>query len=135
MLYPLQGHVAEGRRELIPPASLTGFPGRASGKEHTCQCRRCEKCGFSHLVEKSPWRGAWQPTPIFLPGESHGPKNLVGYSLRGCKELDTTEVTSHAHTHTHTHTHTHLLNTTDSAPRLHASLWGPQALWTPYPWY
>ena len=33
----------------------------------------------------------WQPTPVFLPGESHGQRSPVGYSPRGCKELDTTE--------------------------------------------
>ena len=33
----------------------------------------------------------WQPTPAFLPGESHGRRNLMGYSPRGLKELDTTE--------------------------------------------
>ena len=32
-------------------------------------------------------------TPVFLPGKSHGQRNLVGYSPEGCKELDTTEVT------------------------------------------
>ena len=32
-------------------------------------------------VGKIPWRRAWQPTPIFLPGESHGRRRLVGYSL------------------------------------------------------
>ena len=37
------------------------------------------------------WRRAWQPTPVFLPGESHGQRNLVGYSPWGCKESDTTE--------------------------------------------
>ena len=37
------------------------------------------------------WRRKWQPTPVFLPGESHGHRSLVGYSPRGCKELDTTE--------------------------------------------
>ena len=36
-------------------------------------------------------RITWQPTPVFLPGESHGQRSLVGYSPRGCKELDTTE--------------------------------------------
>ena len=36
------------------------------------------------------WRKAWQPTPVFLPGESHGQRSLVGYSLRGCIELDMT---------------------------------------------
>ena len=32
------------------------------------------------LVRKIPWRRAWQPTPIFLPGKCHGPRSLVGYS-------------------------------------------------------
>ena len=76
-----------------------GFPGGASGKEHTCQCRRHKRHGFSRLVEKIPWRRAWQPTPIFLPGESHWQKNLVGYSPRGCKELDTTERLTHSIVH------------------------------------
>ena len=38
------------------------------------------------------WRRKWQPTPVFLPGESHGGRSLVGYSPRGGKELDTTEL-------------------------------------------
>ena len=41
------------------------------------------------LVGKIPWRREWQPTPVFFPGESHGPRSLVGYSPRGRKELDT----------------------------------------------
>ena len=40
---------------------------------------------------KIPWRRAWQPTPLFLPGESHGQRSLVVCSLWNCKELDTTE--------------------------------------------
>ena len=40
---------------------------------------------------RRPWRRAWQPTPVFLPGESHGQRSLVGYSPRGHKELDMTE--------------------------------------------
>ena len=40
---------------------------------------------------KIPWRRKWQPTPVFLPGESHGRGSLVGYSPRGRKESDTTE--------------------------------------------
>ena len=44
-------------------------------------------------VRKISWRRAWQSTPVFLPGESHGQRNLVGYSPRGRKELDTTEET------------------------------------------
>ena len=42
-------------------------------------------------VGKIPWRKQWQPTPVFLPGESHGRRSLVGYSPRGCKESDMTE--------------------------------------------
>ena len=42
-------------------------------------------------VGKIPWRRKWQPTSVFLPGESHGQRSLVGYSSRGRKELDMTE--------------------------------------------
>ena len=42
---------------------------------------------------------AWQPTPVFLPGECHGQRSLVGYSTQGHKELDTTEATEHACMH------------------------------------
>ena len=38
-----------------------------------------------------PWRRKWQPTPVFLPGKSHGRKSMAGYSPWGCKESDTTE--------------------------------------------
>ena len=38
-----------------------------------------------------PWRRKWQPTPVVLPGKSHGPRSVVGYSPWGCKESDTTE--------------------------------------------
>ena len=38
-----------------------------------------------------PWRRKWQPTPIFLPGKSHGQRSLVGYNAQGHKESDTTE--------------------------------------------
>ena len=41
-------------------------------------------------VGKIPWRRKWQPTPIFLPGQSHEQRNLVGYSLWGCKDLGMT---------------------------------------------
>ena len=45
-----------------------------------------------------PWRKAWQPTPVFLPGESHGQRSLEGYSPWGREESDTTEAAEHAHT-------------------------------------
>ena len=54
------------------------------------------RCGFDPWVMKIPWRRAGQPTPVFLPGESHGQKSLVFYSPLGSKESDTTEETEHA---------------------------------------
>ena len=44
---------------------------------------------------KFPWRRVWQATPVLLPGESHGQRDLAGYSLWGCKESDTTERLTH----------------------------------------
>ena len=49
-----------------------GFPGGASGQELACQCRRPTRQRFSPWVGNIPWRKAWQPTLVFLPGESHG---------------------------------------------------------------
>ena len=51
--------------------------------------------GFSPWIGKIPWRRAWQPTPVVLPGEFHGLKSLVGYSPQGCQELDTTKHIHH----------------------------------------
>ena len=65
-----------------------GFPRWLSGKESACLCRRH---GFSPWVEKIPWSRKWQPTPVFLPQESHGQRSLVGYSPWGCKESYTTD--------------------------------------------
>ena len=68
-----------------------GFPGGASGKEPVCQYRRYKRHGFNPWVGKITWRRKWQPTPVFLPGESHGRRNLTGSSPWGPKELDMTE--------------------------------------------
>ena len=76
-----------------------GFLGSNSGKELGCQCRRRMRFGFDPWVGKILWRRKWQPTPVFLPGETHGQRSLAGYSQLGHKELDMTEVTQHAHMH------------------------------------
>ena len=68
--------------------SCEGLSRQLSGKESTCQCRRCR---LDPWVEKIPWRGKWQPALVFLPGESHGQRSLVGYSPWGHKESDTTD--------------------------------------------
>ena len=79
---------------LLEIANLpTGFPGGISGKEPVYQRRRLKRPAFDPYVGKIPWRRAWQPTPVFLPGESHGQRCLAGYSPWGRKELDTTEAT------------------------------------------
>ena len=67
-----------------------GFPAGAGGKEPTCQCRRCKRCWFDPWVGKIPWRKKWQPTPIFLLGESHGQRSLTGYSPQDRRDWDTT---------------------------------------------
>ena len=49
------------------------------------------KTQVSHWAGKILWRREWQPTPVFLPGESYGQRSLEGCSPWGCKESDTTE--------------------------------------------
>ena len=56
-------------------------------------CLQCGRPGFDPWVGKIPWRRTWQPTPVFLPGESHGQRSLARYGPWGSKELDMTEVT------------------------------------------
>ena len=48
------------------------------------------------LGQEDPLEEAWQPTPVFLPGEFHGQRSLVDYNLWGCKESDMTEQLSTA---------------------------------------
>ena len=50
-----------------------------------------KRLGFDPWDGKIPWRRAWQPTLVFLPGASHGQRNLEGYSPWGCEESDQTE--------------------------------------------
>ena len=65
-----------------------GFSGGASGKEAAYQCRRP---GLGPWVRKIPWRRAWQPTPVFLPGKFHAQRSLTGYSPWGRKDSDMTK--------------------------------------------
>ena len=70
---------ARGEGQLPCQTLRVDFPGGTSGKEPACQCRRCKRRRFNPWVGKIPWRRAWQPTLVFLPGESHGQRSLVGY--------------------------------------------------------
>ena len=72
---------------------MWGLPGGANGKEAACQCRRHKRPGFDSWVGKIPWRWAWPPTPVLLPGESHGQRSLVGCGPYGCRMSDMTEAT------------------------------------------
>ena len=56
-----------------------------------------QETGFEPCVGKMPWRRKWQPTPVFLPGESHGWRSLAGHSPLGHKESDTTETLHFGH--------------------------------------
>ena len=61
----------------------TRLPQGLRDRESVCQCKRCR---LDPWVGKIRWRRKWQPTPVFLPGESHGWKILAGYSPWDCKE-------------------------------------------------
>ena len=71
-----------------PLWGLGGFPDSSDGKESTCNAG---DPGSIPGVGKIAWRTKWQSTPVFLPGESHGPGSLAGHSLWGHKELETAE--------------------------------------------
>ena len=62
---------------------MVGFPSGASGKELAYQCRRHNRCRFNPWIGRIPWRRAYHPTPVFLPGESQGQRSLVAYSPWG----------------------------------------------------
>jgi len=64
--------------------------------------RRHKRCWFDSWVEKIPWRRTWQPTLVFLPGESHGQWNLLGYWVVKSIGLQRVGLSMHRHTHTHT---------------------------------
>ena len=72
---------------------IRGFPGGTSGEESAHQCRRRKRYEFDPWVGKTPWRRAWQPTPVFLPGETDEQRSLAEYSTWGCTKSDMTKVT------------------------------------------
>ena len=88
---------------MVPQVFCLGFPRGTSGKEPTCQCRKCKKWGFYPWVGKIPWRRALQLTAVFLPGESYGWRSLAGYCPQSWKSwtqlkwLSIHELTSFCH--------------------------------------
>ena len=78
------GYSKEGNKPVPAFIMVTmGFPSDSDGKK---SARKFDPC-----VWKIPWRQEWQPTPVFLPRESHGQRSLAGYSPWDHKESDTTE--------------------------------------------
>ena len=67
----------------LPPLSPGDLPDLGSEEVRDVQS----------LGGKIPCRKEWQPTPVFLPGKSHGQRTLVGYGPYGSKESDTTAAT------------------------------------------
>ena len=60
--------------------------------------RRHRRCRFNPWVTKIPWSRKWQPIPVFLPGESHGKRNLAGYSPKGTVSRTwLKQISTHAH--------------------------------------
>ena len=80
---------------------MSGFPRGSVGKESACNAGDAGRCAFDPLAGTILWRRAWQPTPVSLPGESHGQRSLMGYSSWGCKESDKAERTEQPCTHAH----------------------------------
>ena len=104
--------LAEGVSAAISQGHFSSFPARISGPlaprhfyasahmpQGTFQRCCCHVCLITKKVlgkilgdpSGVIWRRKWQPTPVFLPGESHGQKSLEGYSPWDHKKSDTTE--------------------------------------------
>ena len=63
------------------------LPWCLSSKESDCRRRRHKRCGFNPWVRQIPWRRTWQPVPVFLLGEYHGQRSLMGYRSWGQKRV------------------------------------------------
>ena len=76
----------ERRANKLPPIGRNG-----EGSEVKASAHNVGDLGLIPGSGRFPWKRKWQPTPVFLSGESHGQRSLVGYSPQGHKDSDTTE--------------------------------------------
>ena len=83
--------VQDGGNIRIPMADSIGFRVPQTIKSLLAM----QETGLDPWTGKIPWRRKWQPTSVFLPGEFHGQRSLVGYGSWGHKELDMTEQLTH----------------------------------------
>ena len=74
---------------MVTRAPFRGLPGGSEIKKLSTM----QKTQVHPWVRKIPWRRAWQPTPVFLPGESHGQRSLAGCSPEGHTELEMMDMT------------------------------------------
>jgi len=72
----------------LEPHNNNGLPRWGSGTEFTYQCRRHRRHGLDLWAGKIPWSRKWQPTPVFLPGKSHGQRSLGRYSPWDRKDIN-----------------------------------------------
>ena len=72
--------------DFVLPLPVTWKPRGSVVKNLPAMQETCRRCGFDPWVGKILWRWKWQPTLVFLPGESHGQGSLVGYRPQGHKE-------------------------------------------------
>ena len=87
----LNHQTTKGFPQLLTIYPLLVFQGLPWWLRQERICLKYERPRFYPWIRKILWRREWQPTPVFLPGESHGQRSLSGYSPWGCKESDTTE--------------------------------------------
>ena len=83
-----QSHWTLKNSYIVPWFIFTTLVACKDSKETACNEGRPR---FDPWIEKIPWRREWLPSPVFLPGESHGLRSLVGYSPWGHKKLDRIE--------------------------------------------
>ena len=83
------------REMLLCVVGYLGFPGGASSKEATCKCRRHKRHGLDPRFWKIPWRRAWQPTLVFLPGVSPWTEEPGGLHSMGLQRVGHDWATKH----------------------------------------
>ena len=74
----------QGTWYLLGSVYVSHFPDGSDGKDSACQCRRCK---FNPWIGKLPWRRKWQPTPVFLPGESPWAEEPGGLQSMGSQRV------------------------------------------------
>ena len=79
-------------RDRLPTPVFLGFPGGSDSKESA----HCKRPGFDPWVGKIPWRRVWQPTPVFLPGESPWTEEPGGLQSMGLQRVRHDRVSKHS---------------------------------------